>query len=451
MEVLGKVNSVRLYKLWKNLTVGVTTVIVIMAVSELLPYYLAPVSSLLAAAFLYAYIFEARARRDSSCLIVPYGMLYSLVAYSVICVIASGVSAWGLKSLPREFVFLNDPYVPSLLINPVCCLTFIYMLSKRSRLHVCLECRLTNSVGIYDGAPQRVFSHESHFQLKNLTVMFGILSVMVWVYYLVFYVNININARDCYMFTWVTVICFVLDEVYFIARYYNLYLDLKENNGIVAPGEREDVTAKTYLRFYVICGNNVFVDAHAIDPQAPYREVIDTPFLTERAGNAISVDEVKGIIKKMTGYDGELRFFFGGSSFDGHNHGFLRYFYFLDGEADDYREMKTGGEWMDYEKIKYLYSKNPGRLSDISLSDTTRLATIMLTEKIFDEEGYRKSKIKLYNPSFDLIDVRKSNLDFQDDKWIRISFFNSDTPFYSIKRKWRRMVGGGKKKSNSWQ
>ena len=109
--------------------------------------------------------------------------------------------------------------------------------------------------------------------------MFGALSVLVRVYYLIFYIRIGFNARDWYMFTWMTVIGFVIDELYFISRYYNLYLDLKENNEIITPEELQDMTAKTYLRFYVICQNHIYVDAHAIDPKTPYKEVIDTPFL----------------------------------------------------------------------------------------------------------------------------------------------------------------------------
>jgi len=451
MDNLGKINSNRLYKLWKNLTVGMLTVIAIMTVSKLVPYYMLPVVSLVAAAILYTYVFDSKAKRDLSCMIVPYGMMYSLVLYSIISILLNVLYVCGFKTIPQEFVFFTNPYVLSLLLNPICFVTFSFMLMRRNRLYICVECRMHNSDAFDGGALHGVFKHEAHVQLRNLSAMFGILSCLVWVYYLVYYVDININARDLYIFVWLTIICFVLDEIYFIMRYYNLYLDLKENNEIITPDEIQDMTAKTYLRFYVICGNSVYVDAHAIDPKAPYREIIDTPFFTKRTVNGISVDEIKRIIKKMTGHEGELRFFFGRKSLDMNNHSILRYFYFLDGDVEDYKDMNTDGEWMDYEKIKYLYSNNPGRLAGISVSDTTRLATIILTEKIFDENGYRKSKIKFYNPTFNLIDVRKSNLDFQDDKWIRISYFNSDTPFYSLKRKFRHFFGNKKKKRNSWQ
>lgn len=448
MNDLGKVNSIRLYKLWKNLTIGMVSVIGMMAISKLLPFYLSPVVSLVAAAFLYTYVYEARSKHDTSCMIVPFGLLYSLVAYSFVAIVLNVMYAWGVKGVPPELVFFNNPYIPSLLACPVCFIVFLFMTLRKNKLRLCQECRLNNGNDVESGAMTSVFHQESQFQLKNLTLLFGILTAIIWTYYLVFYVNININARDWYMFTWLTIIFFVLDELYFIGRYYNLYLDLKENDEIIMPDEIQDMTAKTYLRYYVICGNYIYVDPHAIDPKTPYREIIDTPFFTKRTVNGIGIDEIKRTIRRMTGYDGELRFFYGRKSLDMHNHSILRYFYFLDGEISEYQEMNTDGEWMDYEQIKYLYSNNPSRLAHISVVDTTRLATIILTEKTFDSEGYRKSKIKFYNPSFNLEDVRKSNLDFQDDKWLKISMFNSDTPFYTLKRRWRQLFGKMTKRSS---
>ncbi len=451
MEDLGKVNSMQLYNLWKNLTVGLITVIAMMTFSKLLPFFLSPVVSLLCAAFLYVYIFNSRVVHNSSCLIMPFAMLYCLIGYSFVTIGLNVMYAWGVKPIPSELVFFTNPFIPSLIFNPICFVILLFLLVRRNTLQICVECRMHNETLSGRSTIGSIFSHEAHFQLRNLMIMFGVLSVLIWTYYLVFYVNININSRDWYIFTWLTIIVFILDEVYFIARYYNLYLDLKESNEIITPEELNDMTAKTYLRYYVICGNYIYVDTHALDPSAPYKEIIDTPFFTKRSVNGISLDEVKRIISRMTGYpDGELRFFYGRKTDDKSKHSILRYFYFLDGEPKDYNEMNVDGEWMDYEKIKYLYSSNPGKLAKLSVTDTTRLATIILTEKIFDENGFRKSKIKMYNPTFNLIDVRKSQLDFQDDKWLQISVFNSDTPMFRLKRWWRSLMSGSKR-NNSWQ
>lgn len=449
MEDFEKVTSIQLYKLWRNLTVGMMTIIIMMAMSRMLPFFLSPVVSLICAAGLYTFIYDSKVKHDQSCMIIPFGMLYALVGYSFITILLNVLFAWGFKKIPAEFVFFTKPFIPSLLMNPVCFLTFFVLLFRRKKLPMCLECRIRGNNDFEHGSMRHLFNHEMHLQLRNLTYLFGILTAIVWSYYLIFYINININNRDWYVFTWVTIIAFILDEIYFGARYYNLYLDLKESNEIISQDELSDMTAKTYLRYYVICGNSMYVDAHVIDPRTPYKEVIDTPFVTKRTVNGISTDEVKRIIKRMTGVDGELRFFYGRKSSELTNQSLLRYFYFLEGDPSDHPELNTEGEWMDFDKLKYYYSNNPGKLADIAVTDTTRLATIILTEKTFDENGYRKSKIKFYNPTFNLFDVRKSELDFQDDKWIQISLFNSDTPLYGFKKKWRDFLGSRKNNSNS--
>ncbi|MDE6769584.1 MAG: hypothetical protein K2J78_07675 [Muribaculaceae bacterium] len=449
MEDFEKVTSIQLYKLWKNLTIGMVTVIVMMTMSKLLPYFLSPVVALVCAAALYTFIYDSKVKRDTSCMIIPFGMLYALVGYSFVTIFLNVLYAWGIKSIAHEFVFFTNPFVPSLIMNPVCFIVFVYLTIMRKKLPICNVCRMRGDKDYEHGSLRKLFNEEIHFQLRNLAILFGLLTAIVWGYYFIFYVNININNRDWYVFTWVTTICFVLDEIYFGARYYNLYLDLRESNEIITQEELQDMTAKTYLRYYVICGNSMYVDTHVIDVNTPYKEVIDTPFATKRTMNGISVDEVKRIIKRMTGVDGDLRFFYGRKSSELTNQSLLRYFYFLEGTPEDYPELNTDGEWMDFDKIKYYYSNNPGKLADIMVTDTTRLATIILTEKTFDERGYRKSKIKFYNPSFNLHDVRKSELDFQDDKWIQISLFNSDTPLYGLKKWWREFLGDRKKKSNS--
>jgi membrane protein len=450
MEDLRKVSSMQLYLFWKNLSIGLLTIIAMFSFSKLLPFYLSPVVSLISAAVLYTLLYNNKLKHQSSCMIVPYAIFFCLIAYTFFTILINVLAAWGLIKLPPEIIFFNNPYIPSLVMNPICFVTLLIIYFRRHNLRLCVNCKLHNGDSYERGNLGAILSKESHFQLKNLIIMFGILSAMIWAYYLLVYININVSARDWYVFTWLTIIAFVIDEVYFLFRYYNLYLDLKERNEIITPQELADMTAKTYLRFYVICGNSLYVNPHTLDPKAPYREVIDTPFFTKRSVNGITLTEVRRIIERMTGLEGELRFFYGRKSPDMSKHSLLRYFYFLDGPTCEYNDIPVDGEWMDFERIKQIYSNNPSRLSPISVADITRLATIVLTEKIFDSRGMRKSKIKTYNPSFSLEDVRHSELDFQDDKWIRISMFNSDTRLYRIKRWWRG-ISGKSNNRNQWR
>lgn len=58
MQDLGKVSSLQLYTFWKNLSVGLLTVVGVLAFSILLPFYFSPIVALIAAAFLYTVLYN---------------------------------------------------------------------------------------------------------------------------------------------------------------------------------------------------------------------------------------------------------------------------------------------------------------------------------------------------------------------------------------------------------
>ena len=438
MEDLRKVNSLQLYSFWRNLSVGLLVLIGLMAFSHMLPFYCSPIVSFLSAIVLYAMLYKGRADADGNCLIVIYSLLYSVINYTFVTIALSIFTVWDFVELPDEFLFLNDPYITSLLLNPICCITLAGIYIRRNHLTFCRDCKLRIG-GLYErGKSGAIFKYESLYQIKNLLILFAVLTALIWSYYLFIYIRLSINARDWYVFTWLTIIAFVLDEVYFVYRYYNLYLDLKENDEIISPEDLQDMTSKTYLRYYVICENKIYLDPHSIVPGQEYKEVLDTPFITRRAVNGIPLPEVRTIIQRLTSVkNGELRFFIGRKNPDMKNHNMLRYFYFLNGKPEDYPDLGVDGEWVDFDMVKRAYSRNPGNFAPRFAADISRIATIILTEKLFDEKGRRKNKIKSYSPSFNLLDVRNSQLDFQDDKWIKVSMFNSDSPFFKIRKLFR--------------
>ncbi len=452
MQDLEKISSLQLYTFWKNLSVGLLTIVGLLVFSISLPHYFSPIVALVAAAFLYTMLYNNKLSSKPTCMVVPYSIFFCLIIYSFISISINIMSIWGLIEIPQEMIFFNSPYLPSLMLCPVSMVTLIGIYIRRKKLSICVDCKLLNGDSGERGKTGSILTYESHLQLRNLIAVFALLTFVVWGYYLYFYINTDVNKRDWYVFMWLNVIVFVLDELYFIFRYYNLYLDLQENNEIITQEELCDMTAKTYIRYYVVCGENVYMNFNSADPSLPFKLVIDTPFFTNRSVNGITIPEVTDIIRRMTGVKtGELKFFFGRKVADIDNHSLLRYFYYLDGSPEDYGKLNVEGEWMAFDDLKRIYSFNSGKLARICVSDITRLATIMLTNKIFDERGYRRNKLKSYRPTFTLREVRDSELDFQDDKWIRISMFNSDTPMYKFK-KWLKGISGSKRgnKANQW-
>ena len=446
MQDLGKINSNQVFGLWRNLTVCLLAVVATLIFSKILPYYLSPVVALLIASGLYLFIYNERFASSRSCVVPAISILYSIVIYAFLTIILNLMHIWGLFEMPHEFIFFTDPFIPALILNPVSCIVILIVYLQRRKLRLCRDCRSIRSFGGQRRAAGAL-NAESHMQLKNFIIMSGVLSIAVWLYYQFSYINVNVNARDTYVFTWLTVIGVSLDWLYFSWRYYNLYLDFKENNELITPEELRNMSSKTYIRFYVVCGNYLYMNTHAVDATGGKADVIDTPFFTQLPLNGMLGTDVKKMIKDMTGVnDGELKFFFGRKSPDDNKHSLLRYFYFLDGDISDYPELESEGEWISFDKIKYIYSNIPSKMAELAVYDITRLATIMLTEKIFDENGFRKSGIKSYNPTFNLLEVKKSKIDFQDDKWIEISLFNSDTPLYKIKKWWKERNQGTRKK-----
>lgn len=370
-------------------------------------------------------------------MVVPYAMFYCMILYAFVSIILNVLDIWGFIAMPKELSFFNDPYMPALLLMPICFVVVSVVFIRRKNLTICIDCKLSRGLTIERGKLGEILNIETRLQLINLMWLFGILSVFMWGYFVFFYYqDANVNNRDWYIFVWVNVIALVLDEIYFASRYYNIYLDLKENGEIITEEELSDMTTKTYLRFYLICGNKVYLNTHIADPYIQGKFVTDTPFITKRNVNGITTADVSSIIKRMTDINnGELRFFYGRKSFDIAKHRILRYFYFLDGSPEDYKDLEIEGEWIDFDTLKYVYQKQPKSMSMTLLTDLSRMVTIILTQKIFNEDGYRKVKVKSYHPTFDLQEIREKNYDFQDNKWLRIAMYNSDLKGFHL-RKW---------------
>lgn len=442
MQDLTKVNGKQLIAFWKNLTGGLAVLIGVIFLSIVLPHYFSPVIALLGAAVLYTIIYNNRLREQGACVVIPYTLFFCIIAYSVISIILNILFIWNIIYLPRAMTFFQPPYIPSLLLDPICAISLLIIYFRKDKLRICVDCKFTKGLSIERGRLGQILHKESKFQILNLFVLFSILSVIVWTYYFILYDrNALINGRDSYIFFWLNLLAIVFDELYFAARYYNIYLDLKENGQIITEDELQDITAKTYLRFYVIHGDAVYVNTKIPDPKMPYRYIIDTPFVTKRNANGIAIDEVKRIIYRMTDETkGTLRFFFGRRNPDINKHSLLRYFYFIDCPEDESPELKVSGEWMEFNRLKVIYMQSPTMLAPTFLSDISRMTTIVLTQKIFDTRGFRKVKVKSYHPTYTLSEIREKDYDFQDDKWIKISMFNSDSKGFYVRRMWKKMI-----------
>ena len=147
MQDIGKINSNQVYGLWKNLTVCLIAVVATVVISKILPYYLSPVVALLVASGLYLYVYNERFTSEKSCMLPSITILYSIVVYAFLTIILNLMHVWGLFEMPHEFIFFTDPFIPSLILNPVSFFVITITYFQRKKLKICKECRSSRSFG----------------------------------------------------------------------------------------------------------------------------------------------------------------------------------------------------------------------------------------------------------------------------------------------------------------
>ena len=57
-----------------------------------------------------------------------------------------------------------------------------------------------------------------------------LLSVVDWGYYLVHYVNVNLNRADLFFFLWLPLAMYVLSLIYLGGRYYSMWIYYCQND-----------------------------------------------------------------------------------------------------------------------------------------------------------------------------------------------------------------------------
>lgn len=435
-----KVNTEQVFMMWRNVALPMFALIMLHVLSVILPPMFAPVISTATAIFLYYQVVLCSGSKNETCAIVPYVFFFVVVTYTIMLIIINLIYLWGKIPVPGELIFFEGAYLEPLVLAPVGFLTTLVLYLRRRNLTLCVNCKITNGMPISRGRVGLIYSTESEYQMRNIMGLYALVMIVDYPYYLFEFIDVTISQRDLFIFSGIAIFVYLFDILYFGMRYYNLYLDLKESDELISPSDLDVIGTRTYVRFYVICGDAVYMATSSLDGKYDDEsDVIDTPYTIKRNVSGFHEPELKQFIEEQTGVKGgELRFFYGRRLADAAGRKLLRYFYFLPGDISDYPTLKVQGEWVDSDKLKKIYHSAPDRLTSVCLSDISRIALITITSKKYKPNGERRNRLTHYCPSFTLREIQPDNLDFQNDKWIRVSMFNSDTSFFKIKRWWRQ-------------
>lgn len=315
------------------------------------------------------------------------------------------------------------PYVTCLVVQTAGALVSLYAIFMGRSLGVCRRCRRIYGDYDSDSLASTLFNDESEQQLRMyFWICFGA-GVVQWAYFFVFFINVNFNSPDIFVFNFVPVAIYVLSLVYLGTRYYNIAETFKATS---SGGTR--VNRGAQLRFIVTNGDRMLLRENDA-------EEYDTPYKAEVGFAKADDSRAMERFEAMGGpADSSMRYLYENVSPGGEKT--LHYAAFISEENSE--KVRRGGDWFTlYEVDRFL---NSGRLAPMMANEIVRIYTITMAWKTYDRQGRRLYPIKHYKPIFRLRDFKDWDVDYNDSSWMQVSIENEDRPFFHARRFWRKCL-----------
>lgn len=317
----------------------------------------------------------------------------------------------------------QHPYVSSLILFPVALVVSLFFLLRKQNLRVCRVCMARFGYYSQGGPVAPLYYHEARYQLKLLLMLSLLLSVVDWLYYHFFYINVNYNRPDKFYFIAMPVIVYLLSVIYMAVRYMSItdeISDMSSKNGLRPM--------RTKIRFLIVSDDRLFLKEDSDG-------LIDTPakIIIPRR-DSVSKEEADKMFTELSGIESfESKFLFDDTGYvNGSN--VMHYAVFL--SDDRIPANKLGGSWNTIDRIDRLIKSH--EIAPMLLREIARIYRITMAWKTYDREGRRLYPIKHYRPTFRISDFKKWDVDYGDLHWLDVATNNEDRPFFKVRRLWRK-------------
>lgn len=376
------------------------------------------------------------AMRDSGtqiCNILPYITIRILLITAAIMV---GINLGYMRMIdPQQFadgtVNKNIPYITVLIISPVTAAVSTWAYVMRQRLSFCHRCTVEHGTSEERGFLGRVISVETRYQMRGLIILSIIVCIYSWTYYATTYSNVNFSPADKYYYIWVPVILYLLSLVFFAMRYFRIYMFYREN--IVGDASSGELT--TILRYILLCDDHVYLK----DVTSGDKVLSDTPAMIKIPYRERMTEyEAKRDFAMISGISGnvDVKFLYENSN-NRVDSNIFHYLCVLQSRSE-VEKSRMDGRWYSQSQLEDMHSRR--ELSPLLMSEIHRVYTVMMTRKTYDRMGYRLYDIKHYRPTFRLRELERYDGDFNDPVWLIVAKDNEDSPFFKLRKLWRRHV-----------
>lgn len=416
------------YMIWRNYAIGMISIAIVPLLCGLAQISMYPLVTLAISFSLFLFVRMNRGSKSESCALIPYIAARTLLVFTFLSVILVLCLQHSDK-----VVIGNAMSMSVLILSPIALAVLLVAKKKSINNTLCVDCMLRKGTPYERAVLGHFYFRENKYLVPHLLKIFFLIFLVASVY-LLFNLDLHreLGFTDYAIYVYFPVACLIGDVVYLSLRYMAIgiyYKQLFKQNSINVIGEGVKI-----IRVLLVCGERVFYKS-CKDGK------FDTPFeFSVDYSPEISVENVRQKMSEILGFlpDGCTQLCY--STQDPINRKSIEhYFCFID-NSDGLSPIGITGEWLCKAEIEEAFGNDD--FSKMASSEIHRVYTIMSTSKKFYINGDRKIKIKGYTPSFSISELRNSNVDFNDNRWMVLSRFNKDRLFYRIKILWYKYIEG---------
>lgn len=428
--------TVAIFGLWRNWVVAVGVLTVLAFLAPIVPrVWLLPIDIV---AYIGLQIMRRvqRGRHVPSCMRliqeVSTIVLISACLISLICILTpTGL----IRDISGNQFTADTPLLAILITAPTTCIVTACFLLNRTEPHVCRQCKMRYGNVIEHGFIGGLFRREWCYQTRLLMLLSLALTLVDWSYYIINYVNVNLNRADFFYFLWMPLVLYILSLIYLGSRYYSMWVYYCHND----EGHYVETPGATTLRFLLINDNRMLIDLPGLDTtrnSAARGVKFDTPVsvkLPYRENESLS--DAISLFRQRTGIaDAEIRHIYNSPDPVTYQNMF-HYFAFIPGSGLP-EGAQISGEWLTLGEIYEL--GRYGAINRTLISELRRIYEVAMAWKTYDREGRRLYDIKHYQPTFRLRDLHKWDVDYDDETWLRVRQLNQDKPLWRLRSLFRK-------------
>lgn len=433
-------NGYGIFSLWANWIMGVGSLIAILLISPHIDKEWLPLVVLMLEFFLFALVRHNRVAQLPVCYLIPFICTRVLFWSAVIMVIINllHINDFMLAFADEKSVNPEIPFISVLIVAPITFIVSAWAYTRGNKLNFCVDCTFRHGTAAERGFLGNLFSQEGQYQVRLLMMLSLLMTITVWLYYVIFYINVNLNAPDKFFFVWFPILLFGFSIASLSIRYFSLWTYYCQD----IEGSPVRHGSSTLLRYLIFCDDYVFLKKYDTDKDDARagEDKFDTPakvYVSYR-GRMMQYD-VESFLKSLSGItESEVRLMYTNKNFNA-DCNIFHYACFVENKGI-VAQSCLEGDWYTLQQLNQMINKN--QVAPIVTSEFSRMYRIIMAWKTYDRTGRRLYGIKNYKPTFKLKDLRDWDVDLNDTEWLYVSINNQDRPFYKLKRFWRKHING---------